>query len=196
MSRAAPSPLHQKTRSRRQRLAKAERLARKSRYAARAGVGGSLALLAILAVSATFVGEESAGLVVASMGASAVLLFAAPEAPLSQPSNVLFGQLLSAVVGVTCAQVFPSPLFAAGLAVGLSIAVMALFSCTHPPGGATALSAVIGGPGVLDLGYQYVLTPVLLNTLIILSVAMIFHLPLRAYPKRFAKPRALPRGAE
>lgn len=196
MSRAAPPSLHQKTRARRRRRAQAERLSRRSRYAARAGVGGSLALLAILAVSATFVGEKSAGLVVASMGASAVLLFAAPEAPLSQPSNVFFGQLLSAVVGVTCAQLFPSTLFAAGIAVGLSIALMALFSCTHPPGGATALSAVIGGPGVLDLGYQYVLTPVLLNTLIILSVAMVFHLPLKAYPKRLTKPKPLVRGAQ
>jgi CBS domain-containing membrane protein len=59
---------------------------------------------------------------------------------------------------------------------------MAVLDCTHPPGGATALSAVVGGPAVTELGYQYVLTPVTINSLLILSAALAFHLPGKTYP--------------
>lgn len=145
-------------------------------------MGGGVALLTILWMSSLFAGTQGAGLLVASMGASAVLLFSAPEAPLSQPWNLLAGQVTSALVGVTCARVLGTGWDSASAAVAGAIALMAVLDCTHPPGGATALSAVVGGPAVTDLGYQYVLTPVAINSILILSSAVVFHRPKRAYP--------------
>lgn len=147
------------------------------------GLGGLIGILAILFISRAAVGE-GAGLIVASMGASAVLLFAVPHGPLSQPWQLVAGHLISAVIGITCAQWVHDPFIAGPLAVGLAISAMRILRCIHPPGGATALSAVIGGPQVLALGYDYLLTPVLLNVAVILTVAVLFNYPFvwRRYP--------------
>ena len=117
------------------------------------------------------------------------LRFAVPEGPLSQPWAVVGGHTLSALVGVMSASLVPEPLLAACLAVGGAIGVMQLCGCVHPPGGATALSAVVGGAGVHALGMQYVLTPVLLNAAIIVGVAVAFNglLARRRYPAYFAR---------
>ena len=148
------------------------------------GLGGTLAILCVLLVSEQALGLTGATMVVASMGASAVLLFAVPHGQLSQPWPVAGGQLLSALIGVTCARVVDQRTVAAALAVGLAITAMHLGRCIHPPGGATALSAVLGGPAVADLGYSYVARPVLLNVCCLLVVAVLFNalLPWRRYP--------------
>ena len=147
-------------------------------------LGGFLGIYGILQLSLHFVGLEAAALIVASMGASAVLLFAVPHGPLSQPWPLIGGHMVSAVVGVSCARLIPDMITAAALAVCLAIAAMHYLRCIHPPGGATALSAVVGGAGVQALGYQFVLTPVLLNVLIIFLVAIVFNYPFawRRYP--------------
>lgn len=158
------------------------------------GLGGAVAIGTIVLVCQHFVGGEGAALLVASMGASAVLLFAVPEGPLSQPWAVVGGHTLSAVVGVLSASLVSDPLLAACLAVGGAIGVMQRCGCVHPPGGATALSAVVGGAGVRALGAQYVLTPVLLNAAIIVTVAVAFNglLARRRYPAYFAQAQLAP----
>lgn len=138
------------------------------------GLGGCVAIVAIILLSRNFVGE-GASLLVASMGASAVLLFAVPHGPLSQPWAVIVGHTSSAVLGVLCCWLIGDPLIAAALAVGSAIGLMQLLRCVHPPGGATALSAVVGGPEIHALGLNYVFTPVLLNACIIVAVACAFH---------------------
>lgn len=143
------------------------------------GVGGLLGIVAILIVSGPLLHEPAGAVVVASMGASAVLLFAVPHGPLSQPWALLGGHQVSAFIGVSCAMLIPETVPAAGIAVGLSIAAMHLMRCIHPPGGATALAAVVGGSEVQSLGYQYMLTPVLLNVAVILLVAFLFNYPFR-----------------
>jgi len=143
------------------------------------GIGGLLGIVAILIVSGPLLHEPAGAVVVASMGASAVLLFAVPHGPLSQPWAVLGGHQISAFIGVSCAMLIPDTMLAAGIAVGLSIAAMHLLRCIHPPGGATALAAVVGGTEVQGLGYQYMVTPVLLNVAIILLVAFLFNFPFR-----------------
>jgi len=147
-------------------------------------LGGFLSIYGILQISLHFIGIEAATLIVASMGASAVLLFAVPHGPLSQPWPLVGGHMVSAIVGVSCARLIPDTVAAAALAVSLAIAVMHYLRCIHPPGGATALSAVVGGASVQALGYQFVLTPVLLNVLVIFLVAVIFNYPFawRRYP--------------
>lgn len=137
--------------------------------------GGFIAIFAMLIISQAFLGLSGSAAIVASMGASAVLLFAVPHGPLSQPWSLIGGHLTAAAVGVACASLIDDRLLAAGSAVGLAIAAMYYLKCIHPPGGATALTAVLGGEGIHNLGYQFILTPVLLNLLVILFVAVIFN---------------------
>lgn len=150
--------------------------------------GGFCGIFLILLISHQFVGLEDAALLVASMGASAVLVFAVPHGSLSQPWPVIGGHVVSALVGITCATFIPNAPLAAALAVGLAIGSMHYFRCIHPPGGATALTAVIGGAGVESLGYQFVVTPVLLNVVILILCAVAFNSPFawRRYPATFA----------
>lgn len=154
-----------------------------------ATLGGIISLSLITLVSYAITGAEGAALVVPSMGAATVLLFAAPHGPLSQPWALFGGNVLSALVGVACVQLLGTSALAAGLAVGLAIGVMHLARCVHPPGGATALAAVIGGPAIQELGYFYALAPVLLNCIIICITAIVFNslFPWRRYPQAFMR---------
>ena len=148
------------------------------------GFASLLAIALVLFSSHFFLPANDIPWVVASMGASAVLLFAVPLGPLSQPWSFVGGHLLSGLVGVTVAKLVPDVLIASALAVSIAIFVMYVSSCLHPPGGATALSAVVGSSAVHDLGYTYLLTPVLLNIIVMLSFALIINnlLPNRYYP--------------
>lgn len=152
-----------------------------------ATLGGFVGIWAILLVSRHSLGAAALP-IVASMGASAVLLFAVPHGPLSQPWSLVGGHLFSALVGVGCARTLGTDFVSAAAAVGLAIGLMHLLRCIHPPGGATALFAVLGGPAVQELGYEYVLTPVLLNVGVILVVAVVFNAPFawRRYPAGLA----------
>jgi len=140
-----------------------------------ASLGGMLGITLISLVSYKITGAQGTALLVPSMGAAAVLVFAVPHGKLAQPWPLIGGNLVSAVVGVTCFKLIPDPFLASGLAVGLAIACMHILSCVHPPGGATALAAVIGGPAIHELGYAYVLSPVLINVLIIFITAIVFN---------------------
>lgn len=120
-------------------------------------------------------GNGSVPMIVAPMGASAVLLFAAPASPLAQPWSILGGNLVAALIGVTCALFIPNVLIAAGVAIALAIAAMLVFNCLHPPSGAVALTAVLGGPTIHDAGYWFALSPIALNSVVLLSVALLFN---------------------
>jgi len=165
------------------------------------GAGGLTGILGVMLVSQAYLGLSGSASLVASMGASAVLLFAVPHGPLSQPWAVFGGHLVSAVIGVACVRLHTQPLIASALAVALAISAMHYLRCIHPPGGATALSAVAGGDAVHALGFHYVLTPVLLNVLVILLVAIVFNFPFpwRRYPAAWArnrKPSAVPAASK
>lgn len=132
-------------------------------------------------------------LLIAPMGASAVLLFAAPASPLAQPWCVIGGNLLAAVIGVTCAQWIPLPILAAAVAVALAIGMMFACRCLHPPSGAVALTAVFGGPGIKAAGYGFVIMPVAINSLIMLACALLFHWATRHRYPHHAGPARAPR---
>ncbi len=122
---------------------------------------------------------------IAPMGASAVLLFAVPSSPLAQPWSVIGGNLLAALVGVTCARWIPDPGLAAAVAGAVAIGLMFHLHCVHPPAGAVAITAVFGGPAVAKLGYAFVLFPVALNSMLMLLIALSFNnLTGRRYPHR------------
>ncbi|MEO5334811.1 MAG: HPP family protein [Magnetococcus sp. YQC-5] len=124
-------------------------------------------------------------LMIASFGASAVLLYGAPTSPLAQPRNLLGGHLLSAFIGVACYRLLPQlDWVAAALAVSVSILVMHLTRTLHPPAGATALIAVIGSPKIHSLGFIYPLLPVFTGAVLLLAVAVLINnlVPNRRYP--------------
>ena len=131
-------------------------------------------------------------LLIGSFGASSVLVYGAIQSPLSQPRNLIGGHVISALVGVSIQQLLPDLLWlSAPLAVSASIVLMQVTKTLHPPGGATALIAIIGSEKIKALGYWYVLTPVLTGVLILFLTAVIFNnmTPDRSYPtnKRFTR---------
>ena len=153
------------------------------------GLGGFFGIAAVYLVSSAFFSTDSTKIIiVASMGSSAVLLFAAPLSKLTQPWNVLGGHLISAIIGITCAKYISSEVIAAAAAVGLSISAMHYTRCIHPPAGATTLFAVIGGERVHSLEYSFLLTPLLINVIVIIIIAIIFNclFAWRRYPSCLA----------
>lgn len=138
-------------------------------------VGGGLGILLTYLTCTTLLGDQSSILLVASMGASAVLMFAVPHGALSQPWPILGGHVVSAFIGVTCAQYISDAPTAAAIAVGIAIAAMAYLRCLHPPGGATALFAAVSGPVIHDAGYTFIMYPVALNACLLLLTAILYN---------------------
>lgn len=144
------------------------------------------ALMVVGFVSSHFLHGIGLPVMIASMGASAVLLFATPHSPLAQPWPVAGGHLVSAFIGVTCAKLVPDVWVAAAMAVSLAILAMHFTRSLHPPGGASALLPVLGNQYVHADGYHFILAPVGINVLLILAAAMAFNnlLPGHRYPAR------------
>ncbi len=136
---------------------------------------------------------------IGSFGASSVLIYGAIQSPLAQPRNLVGGHIISAFIGVCIYKLIPDPIWiSAPLAVSLSIIAMQITKTLHPPGGATALIAVIGMPKIKALGFMYVLSPVLSGVLILLLVALIANnlTKNRSYPTnsrltKYIKPRKI-----
>lgn len=117
------------------------------------------------------------------MGASAVLLFAVPASPLAQPWPLLGGNVLSALCGTACQLWLGPHAEVIALAGALAVALMFALRCLHPPGGAMALTAVMGGPAIASLGWSFAWIPVALNSLVLLILAVVFNrLAGRQYP--------------
>ena len=138
----------------------------------------------LTALLSSGLGDKATPLMITSLGASSVLLFAAPHSPMAQPWSFVGGQLISALVGVTCFKFIPGVFVSAALAVALAIFAMHLLNCLHPPGGATALAMVMGGQELHRLGYSVVLAPVGLNAVVLLVIALVINnlFPGRRYP--------------
>ncbi|HEY0466436.1 MAG TPA: HPP family protein [Polyangiaceae bacterium] len=161
-------------------------------------LGGFIGLLLTGLVMRKWLGSsEHVPLLIAPIGASTVLVFGVPASPLAQPWSVLGGNFIAALVGVTAARALPDPSYAAALAVAATIALTSLFRCLHPPAGAVALTAVIGGSAVTQAGYRFALVPVLLNSVLLVGVALIFNaLARRSYPHVAALPVSTHRTAD
>lgn len=126
---------------------------------------------------------------IAPMGASAVLVFGVPNSPLAQPWSVVGGNVLSALVGVACARHIPQPVAAAACGVAGAIAVMLACRCLHPPGGAAALTAVLGAPALAPMGYAFAWEPVLANALALTVFGVLYNTATRRpYPHQQIAP--------
>ncbi|TZG27904.1 HPP family protein [Sphingomonas montanisoli] len=134
-------------------------------------------------------------LIVAPIGASAVLAFAVPASPLAQPWSVVGGNIVSTLIGIAAFRLVPEAHVAAGVAVGGAILAMSLLRCLHPPGGAAALTAVIGGPAIHAAGWSFAFVPVGINSIALAALAIAFHRwSGHSYPHRALPPVPEPLG--
>lgn len=152
-----------------------------------AWLGSSLGIGLCAYLSSRFFEPWDTSLMIGSFGASAVLVYGVIDSPLSQPKNLLGGHLISAVIGVACYYLLGTAWAAAALAVSLAIIAMIITNTVHPPGGATALIAVIGGEQVHHLGFWYVLAPAGLGAVVLLIIALLVNnlAPNRRYPEHW-----------
>lgn len=139
-------------------------------------IGSFIGILSIVLFHRSVLGDEDLGLVIGSFGASAVLVYGAIHSPLAQPRNLIGGHILSALVGVVSYKLFSGNiLFCSAFAVATSILVMQLTLTLHPPGGATALIAVLGSEHIHSLGFIYALYPVSTGAFILFFIALLVN---------------------
>lgn len=143
-----------------------------------------VAALVVLAVSGGTLAASPP--LLAAVGATSALVFALPMSPLAQPWAVIGGYLVSAIAGLAAARWIPGVPLAGAVAVGGAVFGMLALRCLHPPGGAVALHAVIGGPEVQALGLGYIVSPVLLDALLLVAIALVVNNIQRDrhYPRR------------
>lgn len=144
----------------------------------RIAAGALLGVLLTALLCHAFADPGEANWLVAPIGASAVLVFGLPASPLAQPWSVVLGNTLSTLVGVACLHLLGGGAAVAALAVSLAILAMFALRCMHPPGGACALMAVMGG--VADP--HFALFPVALNSLLLVLAGVAYN---RATGRRY-----------
>lgn len=149
-------------------------------------VGAFLGIAAVAVINYEVLSDSDMIMIIGSFGASAVLIYGAVKSPLAQPRNLLGGHIFSALIGVTSYQLLNAHLWlASSVAVATAIAFMHATKTLHPPGGATALIAVIGSEKIHNLGYLYALIPAGTGAIIMLIVALLINnIPkTRRYPE-------------
>jgi CBS domain-containing membrane protein len=171
----------------------------------RSTVAACVAVGVVWLASGLFLSGAGPPLLVASMGASAIILFGLSHSPLAQPWPVFGGHITSALVGVACSQLVASRWLAAALTVGLALITMLVLRCLHPPGGATALVPLLGNDSVRDLGFELVLAPVGVNAALLTIIGLVLNrwvlrrpypipaMPVRDERHKHADPRPLDR---
>lgn len=148
----------------------------------RAALGALIGLLVTVALGRML--GELVGVnewVMASLGASALLIFVLPSSPMAQPWAVIGGNVLSALVGITCFHFIANPTFALPIAAACAILGMFILRCLHPPAAAVALIAVLGQIET----YRYAFFPVMIDSVALCLVAMAYNtLTGKHYPTR------------
>lgn len=139
-------------------------------------IGAFLGITTVAYISYNILEGTDLIMIIGSFGAAAVLLYGANKSPLAQPRNLMGGNVISAIIGVTSYNVFHNHMWlAASLAVATAIATMHATRTLHPPGGATALIAVIGSEKIHNLGYLYAIIPIGLGAAIMLIIALLVN---------------------
>ncbi|GAB4126591.1 MAG: hypothetical protein Fur0040_09290 [Sideroxydans sp.] len=160
----------------------------------RSGLAGGLGIFVLAWTLHLLPQPQFPLLLLGSMAASAVLLYAVPHSPLAQPWNLIGGHLVSALAGWLTLSFVHDPLAAAGVAVGCAIFLMYVLDCLHPPGAATALTLVLGATQFLQMGFGWTMTIVAANAFVSLLLALSINnaLPRRSYPQAPQPPSAPP----
>jgi CBS domain-containing membrane protein len=148
----------------------------------RSTIGAFIGLMLVLTIARCL--GELGGIdewLMASLGASALLVFALPGSPMAQPWAVIAGNTISALIGISCFHLIQGPLLALPIAASLSILGMFILRCLHPPAAAVALIVVLGHIG----SYRYAFFPVMVDSaLLILTGAIYSNLTGKAYPNK------------
>ena len=159
------------------------------------GLGAFLGIgLSGLLVALGVAGSHSP-LIVAPIGASAVLVFAVPSSPLAQPWPVIGGNVISCLVALAAVSSVPDPFLVTAVAVGGAIVAMSIMRCLHPPGGAVALLTALAAhqPAPPDILFAFL--PIGANSLLLVMVGLIFHrFSGHSYPHVPAVSRTSPHG--
>ncbi|MGO3871420.1 MAG: HPP family protein [Alcaligenes sp.] len=139
------------------------------------GLGGALAIWILAGLTQA----TELMLLIAPFGASCVLVFALPEAPVAQPKNVIVGHFLSALVGLLTLSVLGNSILAMGIGVGLAIAVMQISRSIHPPAGGNPLLVM-----AIGAGWQFLVLPILVGSILLVCMGLLYHklVSKRAYP--------------
>lgn len=163
-------------------------------------LGAGIGIVIVYGALCAYSSSHALVLLVASVAASTVLVFAVPHGALSQPWPVIGSYLVSGLVGVTCHRWIDNAALAIPLSVGIAVWCMYYTRCLHPPGGAIALVAVTGGNEIQQLGYSFVLMPALMNAATLVCAGFVFNylFPWRRYPVHFvyAQPHTHPLVAQ
>lgn len=159
----------------------------------RSGLAGGVSILLLAWVLHYLPQHTYPLLMLGSMAASAVLLFAAPHSPFSQPWNLVGGHSVSAIAGWFCCLFIVEPALSASIAVGVAIFLMYVLRCLHPPGAATALTLVLSSAQFSVMSWQWVGEIVMVNAGLMLLFALLINnvLPGRKYPVAFNAPTQL-----
>ena len=159
----------------------------------RACAGALLGIFITALISTVLGGKAQNELwLIAPMGASAIILFTLPASPLAQPWAIIGGNLVSAFVGVTCLHFIQPTLVCVCVAVFIALALMFLLRCLHPPSGAVALLTILGGDSIKEMGYQFILSPLLINTLVLVLCAVVYNKTTgQEYPHRKFKTKSV-----
>ncbi|MBT4837260.1 MAG: HPP family protein [Methylococcales bacterium] len=139
-------------------------------------IGGFFGIASVAYLNQLYFTDNDLIFIIGSFGASAVLIYGAPNVPYAQPRNLVGGHFISALIGVTFFKFLPDPIWlTSAMAVATAIACMHLTKTIHPPGGATALIAVIGSENIHQLGYFYAILPVLFGACLLLIIALLIN---------------------
>ena len=108
---------------------------------------------------------------VASFGSSMVLLYGYPESPFAKPKNILFGHLITSLIGILFYNFIPLPIYILiPLAVGLGVGLMILLDVTHPPAGGNPIIVILG-----SVSFDYLFSPILTGCLIIIAFGILLN---------------------
>ena len=139
-------------------------------------IGAFLGIASVAFINYNIFKDTDLVMIIGSFGASAVLIYGAIRSPLAQPRNLIGGHIISAIIGVTMYNLLHNHMWmAASVSVATAIAVMHATKTLHPPGGATALIAVIGSQKIHHLGYLYAVIPAGLGAVVMLAVALLIN---------------------
>ncbi len=143
------------------------------------GTGLTIGILAYITYESILSGTAYGLWFMASFGSTVINVFGFPKNRNSQPKNVLFGHLLSALVGIIFINFFEASFITIGLAVGVSTMLMLALKIAHPPAGGTVIMVMIG-----DVSFRFLIFPVMVGAITIIIGGIIYNRLLlkRKYP--------------
>ena len=114
-------------------------------------------------------------LLIASFGATCVILFCFPKSNFSKPQNTIGGYIICSIIGILIYKTIGNNTLGIALALSLSIFIMIQTGLVHPP---AAAATVIVMQRCVD--WYFVLTPIILGAVVISLIAFAFN---KAYEK-------------